>query len=260
MAAPSPYVPGEVLVRYRADVTAARRAAFVQDLAVSRLESFPALGVERLAVAGDVPAAVARLAARPEVAYAEPNYLWSIEARPNDPLYSQLYAMRNAGQTGGTPGADVRAELAWNLFTGSPATLVGVIDSGVGGETEFEVTDPATGEAMTGTFGETARIVKIAPDGTQTDVATLPSVFAGQEATGGGRLALVRQVRLRLRDGGSQSRLPGQKTGAILACWLMGVWNGVRRKEPVSRSSPCSAMPAPRPSSSMSAKVLVFRK
>jgi sugar lactone lactonase YvrE len=72
-----------------------------------------------------------------------------------------------------------------------PDGNVWVIDSGVGGDTEFDSTDPTSGDVITGTYGQTARVVEIAPDGTQTDVATLPSIFAGDEATGGARLAMV---------------------------------------------------------------------
>lgn len=72
----------------------------------------------------------------------------------------------------------------------APDGSVWVIDSGVGGDTEFTTIDPS-GQEVSATYGETARIVKIDPDGTQTDVAFLPSVFSNDEAVGGGRLALV---------------------------------------------------------------------
>mgnify|MGYP001154018392 CR=1 FL=1 len=42
-----------------------------------------------------------------------------------------MYALNNTGQTGGTPGADIRAESAWSVSTGSRSVLVGVIDTGV---------------------------------------------------------------------------------------------------------------------------------
>ena len=54
-----------------------------------------------------------------------------------------------------------------------------VVDSGVGGETEFSMPDPETGEAMSVAFGMSARVVRIAPDGTMTDVAALPSALMG---------------------------------------------------------------------------------
>jgi DNA-binding beta-propeller fold protein YncE len=68
---------------------------------------------------------------------------------------------------------------------------VWVIDSGMGGDQTIEGINPETGEKITATVGNSARIVKVAADGTQTDVATLPSLFTGQEATGGARLALL---------------------------------------------------------------------
>ena len=72
-----------------------------------------------------------------------------------------------------------------------PDGNVWVIDSGLGGDTEIEMVDAVSGEATTAAYGETARVVKIAPDGTQTEVAILPSIFSGDEAVGGGRLALL---------------------------------------------------------------------
>jgi hypothetical protein len=73
----------------------------------------------------------------------------------------------------------------------APDGSVWVIDSGLGGDTEVAFVDPETGEDTTATFGETARVVRIDPDGTQTVAATLPSLFVGEEALGGARLALM---------------------------------------------------------------------
>lgn len=65
-----------------------------------------------------------------------------------------------------------------------------VIDSGMGGN-DGEVTAffPNAGAEVKATYGNTARVVKIAPDGTQTEVAKLPSINVGRETTGGARLA-----------------------------------------------------------------------
>ena len=65
-----------------------------------------------------------------------------------------------------------------------------VIESGVGGDQEMNVTN-SQGQQVVGTFGASARVLKIAPDGTQEVVAQLPSVNTGLEAEGGSRLAFL---------------------------------------------------------------------
>jgi subtilisin family serine protease len=64
------------------------------------------------------------------VRYAEVNTLGSYAATPNDPQYPDQYALDNTGQTGGTPGADIDAEGAWDLTAGDPSVVVAVLDSG----------------------------------------------------------------------------------------------------------------------------------
>src|SRR5262249_16389197 len=43
----------------------------------------------------------------------------------------QMWEMQNSGQTGGKPGADIRATSAWSQFTGSRSVIVAIIDSGM---------------------------------------------------------------------------------------------------------------------------------
>lgn len=71
-----------------------------------------------------------------------------------------------------------------------PDGNVWVIDSGVGGEEEIPFLAPGVGP-VTAKLGESARVVKVAPDGSQTEVATLPSIASGQDLIGGARLALL---------------------------------------------------------------------
>lgn len=70
-----------------------------------------------------------------------------------------------------------------------PDGSVWVVDSGTGGEQEFEMTDPGSGESVTVTMGNTSQVLRIAPDGTETVEALLPSIQLPQEASGGSRLA-----------------------------------------------------------------------
>ncbi len=91
------------------------------------------------------------------VAYAEPNYLvflddFTVSRKvfspslsqgfgndsvsdgqyfPNDPLFSEQWALHNTGQTGGTRDADIDGPKAWNITKGNPSVVVAVIDTGV---------------------------------------------------------------------------------------------------------------------------------
>jgi subtilisin family serine protease len=68
----------------------------------------------------------------PRVLWAEPNFI--SEGRtlliPNDPQFTNQWYLQNTGQTGGTPGADIRATAAWDRTTGSRNVIVAVLDTG----------------------------------------------------------------------------------------------------------------------------------
>ncbi|HTU91958.1 MAG TPA: S8 family serine peptidase, partial [Gemmataceae bacterium] len=86
-----------------------------------------------------VAQALAEYQAEKGVLAAEPDYELSVASVPNDPLFSQQWALNNTGQTGGTPGADIDAEEAWSVTTGSPNIVVAVLDTGV----DYDDTDLA---------------------------------------------------------------------------------------------------------------------
>jgi subtilisin family serine protease/subtilisin-like proprotein convertase family protein len=50
---------------------------------------------------------------------------------PNDPRTSEQWSLNNTGQTGGKPGADIGADRAWAISTGSTGIIVSVMDTGV---------------------------------------------------------------------------------------------------------------------------------
>ena len=145
------FVPGQVLVRYRSERTAASKG--VQTLVSSegrpfsiqlkRFEGSDLIPGLRLAEVGaeDTMAAVAELQAQDDVLYAEPNYRWyRTAAIPNDPCFpvntlpdchsTDLYGLNKIG-----------APQAWDVIKGSrdsaqagfgtPRVVVGVIDEGI---------------------------------------------------------------------------------------------------------------------------------
>src|SRR5262249_48518805 len=67
------------------------------------------------------------------VEFAEPDYVVHANAVPNDPFYTAglLWGLNNTGQNGGTPGADIRAEKAWDVLNSASNIVVAVVDSGI---------------------------------------------------------------------------------------------------------------------------------
>ena len=66
-----------------------------------------------------------------------------------------------------------------------------VSDSGTGGENRMEIPYPGTDQQATITWGETARVVRIDTDGTETVVAQLPSLVIPEGPQGTARFALL---------------------------------------------------------------------
>ena len=51
---------------------------------------------------------------------------------PNDPSFlPNQWALRDTGQNGGTPGADIRASLAWAITEGDTNVVLVILDSGI---------------------------------------------------------------------------------------------------------------------------------
>ena len=80
-------------------------------------------------------AVLRRLRSDPRVRFAEPNYKLHALATPNDSAFGELWGLVNSGQAvkgvTGTPDADIDAEQAWNVTTGSSSVVVGILDTGV---------------------------------------------------------------------------------------------------------------------------------
>ncbi|HEX8424638.1 MAG TPA: S8 family serine peptidase, partial [Pyrinomonadaceae bacterium] len=132
------FVPGEVLVRFRSD--AAAKSAEVAPMSLRREVGDGEVSFQRFAGSDMVRGlrlakveesrtleAVAELAGRSDVLYAEPNYIWRakqfVPPPPNDPRYTngEQYGM-----------ARINAPGAWNAgVTGSKNIVVGVLDGGV---------------------------------------------------------------------------------------------------------------------------------
>ncbi len=127
------YIPDELLVVYRSGIPIAQAHRAAANLRAQVMETYPQLRLQhlRLPQGVGVERAIQALRADPSVAYAEPNYIVSRQADPNDPGYPRQWGLHNTGQTGGTADADVDAPQAWNLSVGSDNAVIAVIDTGV---------------------------------------------------------------------------------------------------------------------------------
>ena len=140
-----PWVPGEVLVAFR-DGVSAQRSRRIHDRvgarAVDRIAGPGRLEVARVPDGRSIVEAIAAYERDPDVEAAEPNLYRYPASVPSDPEFRHLWALRNEGQShevtppaaaeaAGSIGSDIDAMGAWEIETGSPQTVIAIIDSGV---------------------------------------------------------------------------------------------------------------------------------
>jgi subtilisin family serine protease len=140
-AAAQNVVPGEVIVKFRADATPAARGAALQHANAAVRERIVTGSMRR---AGDnegltvvhsglgTSAAIERLRANPNVEYAEPNYIYHHDAVSNDTYFTNgsLWGMYGAGSSPANANGS-GAALAWAAnHTDCSAVYVGIIDEG----------------------------------------------------------------------------------------------------------------------------------
>ena len=128
------FVPGEVLVKFKAGTSAASITGAHARHAARLLRVLGKSDVHQVRTSLAVADAVRGYQRDPDVEYAEPNYIYRSTLVPNDTRYGELWGLNNTGQLingfAGTPDADIDAPEAWDLQTGSSSIVVGVIDTG----------------------------------------------------------------------------------------------------------------------------------
>lgn len=130
-----PYAPGEIFVRFkekRSPYEGASVHAAVGATVIERFETVEGLELVKLPPGMDVKEAIEHYQQRPDVLYAEPNYIVQAQVIPNDPRFGELWGLHNVGQRSGSiAGADIKAPKAWDITTGSRDVVVVVIDTGI---------------------------------------------------------------------------------------------------------------------------------
>ena len=132
----------EVFVRFRPGVSLETIQSITErmnDDIEDETEAVPGLDVIEDEDGKDADTVIAEYTALPEVEYAERIFEIKLDEDtdsfkpvvPNDPRFSEQWALANEGQHGGKPGADISAQQAWATTTGSDKVVVAVLDSGV---------------------------------------------------------------------------------------------------------------------------------
>jgi len=129
-------VSQEIIVKFRGATAAQRRADRVRDSDIAATTPVGNTGALRLRSSGrNVAALLQAYANRPDVEYAEPNFIWRARDIPNDLFFQDQWALRNTGQVvegaAGIAGADIKAVQAWDITEGSRGIVVGIVDSGI---------------------------------------------------------------------------------------------------------------------------------
>ncbi|HEX5222347.1 MAG TPA: S8 family serine peptidase [Verrucomicrobiae bacterium] len=140
------FVPNEVLVQFKSDVTDAqigeafRRGglSFIRQVRTPAMVQARELGITRASTRLHPEQAIRALSNLPGVEFAQPNWIYRNQAIPNDPFYAggMLPNMCSddlpspIGPLGTTSPFGSQAEKAWGMgFTGSPDVFVAVVDA-----------------------------------------------------------------------------------------------------------------------------------
>ena len=129
-------VEGEVIVRYRSQTGRIQRERAEFQVEGDTSEAVGRRGARRVRSRRlTTRQMLTALRANPDVEFAEPNFIIRASALPNDPSMGALWGLRNTGQSvegrAGVPGADIGAAEAWDLTTGSRATVIAILDTGI---------------------------------------------------------------------------------------------------------------------------------
>lgn len=137
----TPYAKGEVIVVLKKGKEISDINSSLSRSSIRVVKSYKSIASKSkssyLLIKGNLPTQklVAKLKSNPNVKSASPNYRRKLNLTPNDPKFSDLWALNNIGQpirgTAGTDDADINAVEAWDIESNASNTVVVVFDTGV---------------------------------------------------------------------------------------------------------------------------------
>lgn len=133
------FITDDLLVQFRADVTREQIDAAIAAQGLSILEPLKYapngfhLRVNSADMQRNALSVANTLFESGSCIFAHPDFLAyrKLQFIPNDPSFTSQWHLKNTGQGGGTVGADVKAEQAWDITQGSTSISVAVADTGI---------------------------------------------------------------------------------------------------------------------------------
>ncbi|MBR4674464.1 MAG: S8 family serine peptidase, partial [Victivallales bacterium] len=122
-----------LIIRFSDDVSESMINAASRQYGITVLKKFENTGAYLIKVPKtlDLAKGIEELRKYNAVKYIVPDYVVTMNAKPNDPDYSKLWGLNNDGKNGGTPGVDIGAEDIWDVTKGSRDIVVAVVDTGI---------------------------------------------------------------------------------------------------------------------------------
>ncbi len=179
---------GQIVVKLRPDAASAAPAVRVAELAARigapliyrRTMAIGALvvNVPGARTDSEIDALAARLATQPDVVYAERSRRMYAQRVPNDPLFASQFYLQSGSTT-------IDAPAAWDMTTGSPATVVAVLDTGYTSHSDLAARIVG-GYDMVSSFGASndGKVLDAAGNYRDTDATDPGDWFAAEDRTG----------------------------------------------------------------------------
>ena len=135
------YVSDQVLVKFKSSVTEEIREAAIASYQSTTLKKISGLNVYHLQIPEDISVEemIYLFEQNPDVEYAEPNYIRRLaQVTPNDPFFTDQYALYNPGGQFGPPSspqpatarADIKATEGWVETWGDETVIIAILDTG----------------------------------------------------------------------------------------------------------------------------------
>lgn len=135
------FVPGEVIVKMKPGMALQQRDLAARSLRamdkltsggeiIYRVDRTAMRGMSAAAAKDQTRAVIEELQRRPDVEYAQPNYILYPLKTPNDPLYPKQWHYFNNGSGPGESPGGIDLPKAWDIGTGGNV-VVAVIDTGI---------------------------------------------------------------------------------------------------------------------------------